>query len=121
MSDRLVIAAGSVAGAGVVGSTIFLAVDSSRRQLWELVGVSTETSPSPTAALQLRQREVVATPLAPLYAANQGNPTPVLPPVQNWSSASVLTPGAVVAAPVMAAVPPPAALPQSQPTATPTP
>src|SRR5437870_2449601 len=29
--------------------------------------LSTEASPSPSAALQLRQREVVSTPVAPLY------------------------------------------------------
>ncbi len=91
---------------------------------------SVEATPSPSAVLVLHQREVVPTPLAPLYAGNQGNPSLVLPLVQVWSSASVLTPAgpeavvAAVAAPP-AADPPAAAIaiptPTPQPPSTPTP
>jgi len=60
--------------------------------------------PAPTAEPRLRQSEVVATPLAPLYAANRGNPSPV----QVWSPSSVLTPV------VMAVVGDAVAVPQAE-------
>ena len=56
----------------------------------------TPADPAPTAEPQLRQElAVVPTPLAPLYAAKQGNPS-ILPQVQIWSPGAVLTPTAHV-------------------------
>jgi len=87
---------------------------------------SVEATPSPSAVLVLHQREVVPTPLVPLYAPNQGNPSPV----QVWSPANLLTSSAALAAVDSAAAQPPAVEPpvavipqseQADPVSTPTP